>query len=775
MLAQRHRRGRRRAHGGPGRPDPAHGTLTLNADGSFTYTPAANYNGTDSFTYKANDGTADSNVATVTITIGSVNDAPVNTVPAPQTVNEDTDLVFSTANGNAPERGGCGCRTGRAPGDRVCPERHDHSGVRFRRDDSAALARRAPVSRARRPRSTRRFNGLKYRGIENWNSTRGSETLTVVTNDQGNTGTGGPLGDTATVGITVNAVNDAPIALAKNYNAQANMMITGLTGLLAGATDPDTGDGGYTASFTVGTVDPTSPAVGTVTIVNSATGSFDFDPPPGATGSVTFTYTVCDSGNPAPAVCSAPATVTVNVAGPVIWFVNPVAVTNGDGRLSGPFNNLASPAAVDASGHRIFVYGGTAAGGITLNANEWLIGQGVTGASFDTLFGISPPAGTMSRPAIGGTRPVIQGNIVMATSDAVRGLNIQPASGTAGLTASAATGLTVGEASVTTISATAVSLASSGGTISLTSVNANGGSRGILLNSTTGTFAVTGTGTAGSGGTIQNTSSEGIALANVQNVSLDRMIIHDTGRSGINGTQVTNFSFSNGTISNSATAAVGGSDDANISFNDSTTIGVPNVTGVVSVINSTLTNSRFHGFDIQNHSGTVDNLVITGNTFTSAASLALERSAVRYGGQSASAHLTRASLNNNTITNFVQGAGFVLQTNGGNIGIAGDSVNNISVTGNTMDGGNLGVGSQPDRFVTAAAGGGGPTSGGQGNFDISNNGTVVSPVKNIDGVVIELSAFGVSNVTANISNNYTRAMIPLPPRASRPARTIPPR
>ena len=39
---------------------PANGTLTLNADGSFTYTPDANFNGTDSFTYKANDGTADS-------------------------------------------------------------------------------------------------------------------------------------------------------------------------------------------------------------------------------------------------------------------------------------------------------------------------------------------------------------------------------------------------------------------------------------------------------------------------------------------------------------------------------------------------------------------------------------------------------------------------------------------------------------------------------------------------------------------------------------------
>src|SRR5437867_1876150 len=51
---------------------PAHGTLALNANGSFTYTPTANYNGPDSFTYKANDGTADSNVATVTIDRKSV-------------------------------------------------------------------------------------------------------------------------------------------------------------------------------------------------------------------------------------------------------------------------------------------------------------------------------------------------------------------------------------------------------------------------------------------------------------------------------------------------------------------------------------------------------------------------------------------------------------------------------------------------------------------------------------------------------------------------------
>ena len=55
---------------------PSHGTLTLNANGSFTYTPAANYNGSDSFTYRASDGTLQSSPATVTITVTAVNDGP---------------------------------------------------------------------------------------------------------------------------------------------------------------------------------------------------------------------------------------------------------------------------------------------------------------------------------------------------------------------------------------------------------------------------------------------------------------------------------------------------------------------------------------------------------------------------------------------------------------------------------------------------------------------------------------------------------------------------
>ncbi|MGI5986383.1 MAG: Ig-like domain-containing protein, partial [Oscillospiraceae bacterium] len=55
----------------------SHGTLTLNENGSFSYMPDENWNGVDSFTYKVNDGELDSNVATVTITVSSVNDAPV--------------------------------------------------------------------------------------------------------------------------------------------------------------------------------------------------------------------------------------------------------------------------------------------------------------------------------------------------------------------------------------------------------------------------------------------------------------------------------------------------------------------------------------------------------------------------------------------------------------------------------------------------------------------------------------------------------------------------
>src|SRR5207244_3177414 len=73
---------------------PSHGTLSLNANGAFSYTPAANYNGSDSFTYKANDGSTDSAPAVVTLTITAVNDAPVAN-PDSYSTAEDTTLTIT--------------------------------------------------------------------------------------------------------------------------------------------------------------------------------------------------------------------------------------------------------------------------------------------------------------------------------------------------------------------------------------------------------------------------------------------------------------------------------------------------------------------------------------------------------------------------------------------------------------------------------------------------------------------------------------------------------
>ena len=55
---------------------PAHGTLSAIAGGIVTYTPAANYNGTDSFTFRADDAEFSSNVSTVSLIVTPVNDAP---------------------------------------------------------------------------------------------------------------------------------------------------------------------------------------------------------------------------------------------------------------------------------------------------------------------------------------------------------------------------------------------------------------------------------------------------------------------------------------------------------------------------------------------------------------------------------------------------------------------------------------------------------------------------------------------------------------------------
>jgi VCBS repeat-containing protein len=152
---------------------PSHGTLTLNANGSFVYTPAANYNGSDSFTYRASDGTLTSNLATVTITITAVNDAPVAADDA-YTTAEDTALTVA------------------APG--VLGNDSDPDG-----DSLSAVAGSGPSHGT----LTLNANGsFVYTPAANYN---GSDSFTYRASD------GTLTSNLATVTITITAVNDAPV------------------------------------------------------------------------------------------------------------------------------------------------------------------------------------------------------------------------------------------------------------------------------------------------------------------------------------------------------------------------------------------------------------------------------------------------------------------------------------------------------------------------------------------------------------------------------------
>ncbi|MFC1763664.1 Ig-like domain-containing protein, partial [Planctomycetota bacterium] len=75
---------------------PAHGLLVDNDDGTYTYTPDADYNGSDSFSYVVSDGRGGGDSAVVNLTVASVNDAPVAQADAFSMV-ENTSLTIITA------------------------------------------------------------------------------------------------------------------------------------------------------------------------------------------------------------------------------------------------------------------------------------------------------------------------------------------------------------------------------------------------------------------------------------------------------------------------------------------------------------------------------------------------------------------------------------------------------------------------------------------------------------------------------------------------------
>nr|CAX84233.1 uncharacterized protein bu93_0030 [uncultured bacterium] len=282
--------------------------------GTVTYLGVANYNGTDTLTLTTSDlGTSGSggtltDTDTVTVTVAAVNDAPVNTVPAAQTVNEDTSLSLTTLAITDVDDGGGTMQVTLSVGQGVLTLAQT-TGLTFTTGDGTSDA--TLVFTGTKSAINSAIGTVTYLGSTNYN---GSDTLTLTTSDQGNAGSGSTLTDTDTVAITISAVNDAPVntvPAAQTVNEDTNLTLTGLA-----ITDVDDGGGTMQVTLSVGqgvltlaqttgltftTGDGTSDATlvftGTKSAINSAIGTVTYLGSTNYNGSDTLTMTTSDQGN----------------------------------------------------------------------------------------------------------------------------------------------------------------------------------------------------------------------------------------------------------------------------------------------------------------------------------------------------------------------------------------------------------------------------------------------------------------------------------------------
>jgi VCBS repeat-containing protein len=226
---------------------PGHGGLMLNAEGSFIYTPDAGFSGADSFTYLANDGTVDSNVATVMITVNEMFNPPVAAADSYSSEEDQTLLVA-------------------APG--VLVNDSDNEGKPL----TAVLAS-GPGHGTLTFNSNGSFSykpAVNFAGIDTFTYRASNGTLSSAI---------------ATVTITISATNDAPIAVMDRYMLDEDTTLTiAAPGLLANDVDVDS------SNLTV--VKVTNPLRGTLTL--NANGSFTYTPRANYHGPDGFLYRVTD-------------------------------------------------------------------------------------------------------------------------------------------------------------------------------------------------------------------------------------------------------------------------------------------------------------------------------------------------------------------------------------------------------------------------------------------------------------------------------------------------
>jgi uncharacterized repeat protein (TIGR02543 family) len=244
---------------------PAHGSLHMNLDGSFTYTPAANYAGLDNFTYTANDSAAVSNVATVVIDVRDANTAPIA-----------QDDSYSTPAGVK--------LTVAAPG--LLANDSDPDG---KQPLSVVLASQPALGSL----TLTSGGGFEYTPNTATCSADRTDSFTYYANDSV------VNSNLASVRITIQCTNGAPVAAADSYTAQQGVQLAiPAPGLLGNDSDPDGND------LTARLISP--PANGV--LVLNADGSFSYTPSTSFVGSDSFTYSVNDGK-----ADSAAATVSLTV------------------------------------------------------------------------------------------------------------------------------------------------------------------------------------------------------------------------------------------------------------------------------------------------------------------------------------------------------------------------------------------------------------------------------------------------------------------------------
>ncbi|MCQ4240269.1 Ig-like domain-containing protein [Stutzerimonas stutzeri] len=296
---------------------PAHGTLTFSDNGTFTYTPSANYYGTDSFTYRAHDGLASSNVATVTLTITAVNDAPVLTTSGGgSTFTEngsaaviDSGLTLIDVD-NATLASATAAITGNfASGQDLLLFVNDGSSMGNISASYDAGTGVLTLTSAGASATLAQWQAA-LRSITYSNGSDAPSTATRTISFRVNDGTADS--NVATTVLNVTAVNDAPQITAPPILSVTEDQASALTGI--SFTDPDAAASTVVATFSVSsgslaatsggavTVGGTSSALtltGSLANINAyiAASNLSFTTAANATSAVTLTVTINDGGN----------------------------------------------------------------------------------------------------------------------------------------------------------------------------------------------------------------------------------------------------------------------------------------------------------------------------------------------------------------------------------------------------------------------------------------------------------------------------------------------